>query len=261
MSEQTTQDKAKRDRSPAYPSITLGNAVDRLIAFDDYSKRHPVPVKNVGNAWGIKPLSSQASSILAALKSYGLVDYQGSGSEMKVVLSEDARTYVRAQQEDIKKQVLRRSALKPKAMGKYFMEWGAVRPPNEVCLDELVLNAKFSHLGAENFLKVYDATIAYAGLSDSDTIGEVDATQTDKDAVIDADTGEDKSETRRKVKKAGVGMRQDVFSIEEGAVTIEWPSTLSTASLQDIDDWLAIVKRKIARSVQKPEAETKDEDQ
>lgn len=54
------------------------------------------------------------------------------------------------------------------------------------------------------------------------------------------------------MQKAEDGMRQDIFSVEEGAVTIEWPATLSIDSMQDIEDWLTIVKRKIARSVQKP---------
>lgn len=46
-------------------------------------------------------------------------------------------------------------------------------------------------------------------------------------------------------------MRQDVFSVEEGAVTIQWPVALSNDSLKDIEDWLEIVKRNISRSVEK----------
>lgn len=47
-------------------------------------------------------------------------------------------------------------------------------------------------------------------------------------------------------------MRQDVFSLLEGTVTIQWPSSLSPESLQDIKDWLKILERKITRSVSKP---------
>jgi hypothetical protein len=45
------------------------------------------------------------------------------------------------------------------------------------------------------------------------------------------------------------GVRQDVFSLTEGPVTIQWPATLSPESFQDLADWLDIVKRKIGRSV------------
>jgi hypothetical protein len=43
-------------------------------------------------------------------------------------------------------------------------------------------------------------------------------------------------------------MRQDVFSLNEGTCTIQWPTNLSPESLEDIKDWLKIVERKIARS-------------
>lgn len=168
MSNQETQAKAKRDRSPSYPSIHLGAAIERLVTLDDYFKRHPASVSKLGLAWGMKHGSSQASSTVAALKSYGLVDYQGSGADLKAILTDDGRTYLRAQQDDIKREILRRAALKPKAIAKYWNEWGAIRPPDPICLDELVLKAKFSKGGAETFLKVYDATIAYAGLSQYD---------------------------------------------------------------------------------------------
>jgi hypothetical protein len=43
--------------------------------------------------------------------------------------------------------------------------------------------------------------------------------------------------------------RQDVFSLAEGPVIIQWPAYLSAESFQDLGDWLDIVKRKIGRSV------------
>ena len=43
-------------------------------------------------------------------------------------------------------------------------------------------------------------------------------------------------------------MRQDVFSLAEGTVTIQWPTPLSADSIQDLKDWLKIVERKITRS-------------
>ena len=114
----------------------------------------------------MKEKSSQADQTLAALRSFGLVDYVGAGKEREAVLSEDGRTYVRAQQDVIKQEILKRAALRPKrAIRKFWRIWGADRPPEPVCLDELHLKNGFSSKGAENFLKVYDATISYAGFS------------------------------------------------------------------------------------------------
>jgi hypothetical protein len=41
-----------------------------------------------------------------------------------------------------------------------------------------------------------------------------------------------------------------VFSLAEGTVTIQWPSTLSPDSYQDFSDWLEILQRKIGRVVE-----------
>lgn len=48
-------------------------------------------------------------------------------------------------------------------------------------------------------------------------------------------------------------MNQDVFTLEEGDVIIQWPSgkVLSEASYQDLEDWLELIKRKAKRAVQK----------
>jgi hypothetical protein len=64
----------------------------------------------------------------------------------------------------------------------------------------------------------------------------------------DAATGQ---VVERRSSAAPQGTRRDVFSLQEGEVSVQWPSTLSPESLQDIEDWLDILKRKIGRSVAK----------
>lgn len=60
----------------------------------------------------------------------------------------------------------------------------------------------------------------------------------------------------------GVGMRQEVFALAEGDVTIQWPERLSADSLLDFKDWLRILERKITRSALPPQtpAQGADED-
>lgn len=43
-------------------------------------------------------------------------------------------------------------------------------------------------------------------------------------------------------------MKEDVYSLPEGRIVIQWPSALSADSIQDVKDWLKLVERKIARS-------------
>ncbi|WP_315925748.1 hypothetical protein [Mesorhizobium sp. SP-1A] len=162
------QSKPKRERSPSFPFIPLQQATKRLQEFEATFGRHPAPAKHTGGAWGMKGWTSQAQQTLAALKAFGLVEYSGSSKDLTAAITDDGRTYLRAQQDSVKAEVLKRVALKPKIIAKYFAEWGADRPPDAVCLDRLVLKDGFTEGAAKLFLSVYDSTIAYAGLSDSD---------------------------------------------------------------------------------------------
>ncbi|GGE44328.1 hypothetical protein GCM10011367_18820 [Marinicauda pacifica] len=168
MTNEEAQAKRTKERSPSYPFIPLQTAAERLVALDQKFGRHPTPADKAGLAWDLKPGSSQAAQTLAALKSFGFVEYRGSGPGREAVITDEGRTYLRAQQESVKRGVLEDAALKPKAISKYWDKWGADRPPDEVCLDELVLKGGFTQGAAETFLRVYDATVGYAGLGDSD---------------------------------------------------------------------------------------------
>jgi hypothetical protein len=163
-------DKSPRDRSPSFPFIPLQSAVERLTAFETTFGRHPVPVEKAGPAWGWKEKSSQADQTLAALRSFGLIEYQKINGRRQVVLTEEARKYLRAQQDTVKKQVLKQSALRPKIVRQFWTSWGPDRPSDPIAIDQLTLENGFSDAGAKNFLRVYDATISFAGLSDSDKV-------------------------------------------------------------------------------------------
>jgi hypothetical protein len=158
--------KGKRDRSPAFPQVPLGEAVDRLVAFEKHFSRHPAPLDRAGAAWGLK----QCGDILAALRYFGFLEYAGSADARQVVITDEGRNLLRAQQESTKRDIFQRAALRPKEIAKFWPIWGSDRPPDDVCLDELILRNGFSPRGAPLFLASYDATISFAGLSTTDKI-------------------------------------------------------------------------------------------
>jgi hypothetical protein len=199
----------QRDRSPSFPFIPLKTAIERLIAFEEYHKRSSMPPDRVGPAWGMKPKTSQAAQTLAALKAYGLLETQRGDAGRAVVVSDDGRTYLRAQQDNVKQEVLRRAALHPKQIETYWRDWKDDRPADAACLDALVLGGGFSQDGAEKFLRVYDATIAYAGLADSDK-EEAD------DAAAMVDDGQDDDPPAPTVKTVPVARGSSGVRIMEG---------------------------------------------
>lgn len=180
-------DTKTRDRSPGYPAISLETAIGRLVSFEAYFKRSPANPSKVGAAWGLKEGNSDADRWLAALRAYGLVEYQPapSGVGRQAVLSEDGRNLLRAQQETTKRQILKRAALRPKMIRHFWSIWADDRPADDACLDQLMMSNKFSERGARAFLKVYDATTSYAGLSESDKITPSAGEEEEEDLGVD----------------------------------------------------------------------------
>lgn len=174
MSDTAVEAKTPKDRSPSFPFIPLQTAIERLIAFEQTFGRHETPANKVGRAWKMTDGSSQAFQTIAALKQFGLLDYKGSGPSRATFLTDEARKFVRAQQESIKREVIRSAALKPKAMEKFWAMWGSDRPLDDMCIDDLHFKHGFTQSAAATFLRVYDETIAYAGLTGSDVADEDD---------------------------------------------------------------------------------------
>ncbi len=159
----------QRDRSPAYPIVPLEVALTRLAEFDTHFKRSPARREKVGEAWKIKA-KAYADRTLAALGYFGLLEFKGTGEGRYIVISDESRKYLRAQQEQTKQEVVKAAALRPKQIAKFWADWGADRPADAACIDELTMKNGFSVFGARGFLKVYDDTISFAKLSDSDKI-------------------------------------------------------------------------------------------
>jgi hypothetical protein len=230
----TKEAPATRDRSPAFPVIALEPALGKLAEFEAHYKRTPARPEKVGEAWKITT-KAYADRIAAALRYFGFLEYQGSGKDRNVVVSEIGRKYLRAQQEELKQAIVKAAALRPKQIAKHWNDWGADRPADAACLDVL-MDEGFSEGGARDFLKVYDATITYANLSDSD-----------KASVIEGETEEDSEQSGMMPQvhtppKQGtgappplapkLGQQHAAFPLPEGSVSLSFPADLSVASAQ-----------------------------
>jgi hypothetical protein len=257
----TSAAKAPRERSPSYPFISLKGAIARLVAFDGTFGRHATPIDKVGLAWGMKGKSSQVLQTTAAMKSFGLVEYMGSGDSLTVAPSTDGRNYLRAQQESVKAEILKRCALKPKAIQRCWQVWGADRPIDAVCLDELVLKQAFTDSAARTFLKVYDDTVAFAGLHVDSTI------QSQEDA---SDASEEETDMQQPAPQAAqaklqppavmampdkmapaAGFYDETYHLDGGrAFVVRRPEKLSPEELDEFDVWVELLRRKMKRLAQ-----------
>jgi len=243
----------KRERSPSFPFIPIGVAVQRLQEFDLVFPRQEPPADRTYLAWGFKGDSSQSQQTLAALKAFGFVEYKGSGPKRPVVLTADGRNFLRAQQDSVKQEIVKRAALRPKWIAHFWEIWRNNPVPDPIRLDQLVLEHGFIGSSAPKFLKVYDATIRFAGLTDSDKAGLVTEDEDDPPAD-DVPPELDQSRLQRKKREAQPGMKEDVFSLKEGDVVLQWPERISAESFQDLEDWTKLLLRKIKRSIPEDES-------
>ena len=163
MTDTPKDTEGQRDRSPAFPVLAIEAALGKLAEFDAHYKRTAARPEKVGEAWEIKT-KAYADRIAAALRYFGLLEYQGAGKERSITVSESGRKYLRAQQDELKREIVKTAALRPKQIAKHWNDWGADRPADAACLDAL-MEEGFSEGGARDFLKVYDATITYARTS------------------------------------------------------------------------------------------------
>ena len=178
----TAENVTQRDRSPSFPVVGLKVAFERLVEFETYFKRSAARPEKVGDAWSITT-KAYADRIAAALRYFGLLEYQGNGKERTIAISEEGRKYLRAQQEETKREVIKAAALRPKQIAECWELWSNDRPADAACIDDLVQNRAFSVAGARDFLKVYDSTISSAGLTASDKVDPAAPASGDEEAL------------------------------------------------------------------------------
>jgi hypothetical protein len=257
-----TKDTAagQRDRSPAFPVIGLEAALGKLVEFETHFKRTPARPEKVGEAWDINA-KAYADRIAAALRYFGLLEYQGSGKDRSIVVSENGRKYLRAQQDELKREIAKAAALRPKQIAKHWNDWGADRPADAACLDVL-MDEGFSEGGARDFLKVYDATITYARLSDSDKVSVPEGQPDDESEQSDMTPSHPQTTKQLPIPAApsllggGIsrGTRQEVITLDEGDVVISFPENLSAQSFGDLKDHLELFIKKMQRRTYVPPA-------
>lgn len=277
-------------RGPAYPYIHLAAAVDYTRKLYDYAKRSPANLSAlIRDKWDMSPTSSSSVKIVAALRYFGLADLVAAGDSEALKISDRAyRILIDSPESEERKRAMRAACLAPKAYKMCWDTWGADMPPS--MRSTLIFDHGFIENTVDGFLGNYKKSVHFAGLLDavsedkrqSDTPDDVEPEVMDSNPLHSAGTAvvpQSASSTallraaptpsvapgpqlpRPAMPQKRDGMRQEVFALAEGDVVIQWPERISAESLQDFNDWLVILKRKIARAVQQQEPQPPSADQ
>jgi hypothetical protein len=245
-----------RTRSPNYPVIDLEVAIDLATKFEKIARRHPYPVlAAIEKAWEMKPGSSRGLQLVGALKQFGIITDEGAGEMRKIKLT-DAGARVIANVSN-KKEILRELALMPKVHVDLWNHYdGNSLPPDETLTHYLQFDYQppFNPDSIDSFLKQFRKTIEFSGLDSiednyENTILSNNLCSSVQEKELNDDPIDNSVGKNRSIRKIKVGMRQEIFTLDEGDVVFEWPEKLSQESYEDLESWIAIVLRKAKRAI------------
>jgi len=247
-------------RGPAYPYLDLESAVSLARKTYEFTKRSFAPLDAVTKeAWGYSPTSSSGVKTSAAMKYYGLIEANDAGS---VRLTDRAyRIVVDDPTSEEWLEAVREAALSPRWYRFCWETWGVDMPVS--MKRTLLFDHGFVDTTVDGFLKDYRKTVEFAKLTEMRTLEESSSDEPDNPPRRAQGNSDPRAESQKgdahpRIKSPiGANMRQEVFSLPEGTVAVEWPGDLSQESFQDLSDWLDILKRKIGRAANLRAAETK----
>lgn len=202
--------KVVKGRSPAYPYIPLGKAIERAEEFENQEGRHKVPISSATKAWDFGEKSSGGRQTLAALKYFGLVELEGAGEDRSVRVSDLCWNILKDKVENSPEKVklIKEAALMPDIHKEIWVKYDGSLPSDNSILTYLIKDRGFNESGAQSFIAEFKATISYAKLSKSDVGSQkrdkkdsLQKTESEKDGSDSSKERESKEELDEKVNK------------------------------------------------------------
>lgn len=175
-------EKAVRVRSPAYPSMGLPEAIEKVTVI--YKKegqgRHPIPAISIAKGWDYSSLNGSALSAISALKQFGLLaekEVENGKSRLLGLTSDAIQLVVRSRDSVEWKSLVRRVALQPKLYQRLWTKYGWPLPSDDTLRTHLLLDESYNSKFIAGIIRDYKATIELAELDFSDKIPDADESQ------------------------------------------------------------------------------------
>jgi hypothetical protein len=228
-----------RGRSPNFPVIELGEALERARTLLQEEKLSVVPAETAVQVWGYQATSSGGRQILSALRQFELVERVGPG---KVRISRNAiKLLDPTLGEKERRDLLQLCALAPRVHGRLWEEFrGAL--PSETTLERSLLDEHgFEPSGAHALAQQYRSTLAYAGL-----VGHARSVSAASLAPGDPDPtepGSRESATRtasRSRARSEDELVVEITTLESGKAELKYPLDLTSADRRKLRRWLEL---------------------
>jgi hypothetical protein len=155
--------KKPRLRSPAYPAISLKEAIERVKALYDQDKTAVVPLETAAKHIGFAKAHGQAVMFLSALRKFGLVEYPSDGRVAITRRAVDIITFPDGHSR--KSKAVQDAALSPTIYSGLVEKYRhSGLPSDEAIGAELIADSGFNPTAVGAFLKDFRESLEYAGL-------------------------------------------------------------------------------------------------
>jgi hypothetical protein len=243
-------------RSPQYPVIGLGEAIAKAKAVYDKDYQNRIPKLVVAKHMGFNALHGKALSVLATLSRYGLLE--GRGADYRIT---DRAVAIFAHPAGSPERIveIQAAAVAPAI----FQELDKRFPDGKGSDDGLRAYLMTNHFipdAADTAIRSYRET---KRVVEAESQGYDSAELEPDEPIKNEREQKDHPERRRQLadppserrlsplmqRPMTAGSKQDVFSLPEGEIVLQWPEPLSAESYEDFESWVKLVLRKIKRSV------------
>lgn len=182
--------KRPKGRSPAYPSIDLGKAVQRVGQVYAKEKQYAVSTTVIPGLWGYASLNGPAAQQLSALLKFGLMSDEGTGNERTVKVTDLAVQILNHPSSDAREEAIKTAALLPGIHREMWDQYGAELPSDSNLLWRLTRERSFTDTGAREFIREWRDTIAFAKLGSEDATATSAAGEPESEFEGDGDPEE-----------------------------------------------------------------------
>jgi hypothetical protein len=150
----------KKHRSPSFPQMGLGEAIERAAVLYKAIGIHMTSREVVAKGLGYSGVSGPSATLMGTLSRYGLIE--GRGDEIRI--SNIAMAILRPHSEQEKNEAIRTAARSPELFQELGEKFPGSTPGNELLRNYLIRRG-FSEQSADIAILAYKETLEFAGQS------------------------------------------------------------------------------------------------
>jgi hypothetical protein len=187
-------------------------------------RQHPTAVETIVRHWGYKSMSGPANLSLAALKKFGLLTDEGRGSERRGRLTHLAVDIIANPDPTVRTNAIKQAALLPSMHQELWGKYQNSLPSDAKLRWELEGQRGFTPRGAEDFIRQYKQTVAFAQLdSDDQTTLAATSDSEDEEVIVGQDEPAQRQSFARPIDNSAARFPIPIFNGKIVVVEGEFP--------------------------------------